>query len=172
MAWFSPLAPTPFDGVAPGTPEKPVEPEVDREAAIRSAQAEASRCGWSAPPGAVFYSPDYGIGFFEPGHGHGDGGLGNPWLYFAGADGRLVSAQVPGTGSAGDIFLQAQFPLHSGRIFGVAGRVIVSLMGLVVAMFSVTGVVIWAKKRRARRRAEELAGVLGPLVPVSPVLQE
>jgi uncharacterized iron-regulated membrane protein len=41
------------------------------------------------------------------------------------------------TGSADDIFLQAQFP-HSGRILGLPGRILISAMGLVVAMLSAT----------------------------------
>ena len=32
-------------------------------------------------------------------------------------------------GSAGDIFLQSMFPLHSGRIIGIPGRMLMSLMG-------------------------------------------
>ncbi|WP_286897655.1 PepSY domain-containing protein [Achromobacter sp. UBA2119] len=64
----------------------------------------------------------------------------------------------PGRGTAADVFTQMQFPLHSGQIGGLAGRVAVAGLGLVVAMLSVTGVVIWWKKRRSRvvsrRRAE------------------
>ena len=69
----------------------------------------------------AFYSPEfgiYGVSFFEPGHEHGDVGLGNPSLFFEGRDGALAGANIPGAGSVGDIFLQAQFPLHSGRILG------------------------------------------------------
>ena len=87
---------------------------------------------------------------------HGDGGLGNPWLYFDARDGSPAGADVPGTGSAGDIFLQAQFPLHSGRIIGLPGRILVSCLGLAVAMLSVTGVVIWFRKRRAKARTDQL----------------
>jgi len=83
-----------------------------------------------------------------------DGGLGNNTLYFDGADGAALGALEPGKGSAGDIFLQAQFPLHSGRIIGIPGRVIVSISGLLVATLSVTGVVIWMNKRRARVKSE------------------
>lgn len=50
--------------------------------------------------------------------------------------------------------MQAQFPLHSGRILGMPGRILVSLLGLVVAMLSLTGIVIWAKKRRSRVLSE------------------
>jgi uncharacterized iron-regulated membrane protein len=46
--------------------------------------------------------------------------------------------------------MQAQFPLRSGRILGLPGRILQSAMGLVVAALSVTGVVIWHRKRRAR----------------------
>jgi len=60
---------------------------------------------------------------------------------------------VPGTGSAGDIFMQSMFPLHSGRIIGVAGRALMSVMGVAVAALCVTGVLIWARKRRARVRS-------------------
>jgi uncharacterized iron-regulated membrane protein len=32
------------------------------------------------------------------------------------------------------------------------GRILMSLMGVIVAMLSVTGIVIWARKRRSRLR--------------------
>jgi uncharacterized iron-regulated membrane protein len=99
----------------------------------------------------------WGVGFFAPGGDHGDGGLGNPWLYIDGRDGHLVLASLPGEGSAGDVALQAMFPLHSGRILGVPGRILVSLMGLAVAGLSITGVMIWARKRRAQAARLQLA---------------
>ena len=66
------------------------------------------------------------------------------------ADGRLLGDRQPWRGTAADVFVQAQFPVHSGRILGLPGRIIISAMGLVVAALSVTGVVIWYRKRRAR----------------------
>lgn len=153
VSLFSELAPSPFAIRAPNPPDQPRAPHIGREQVIALAKAEAEKRNWKLPAGGVFYNPEvgiYGVGFFEPGHDHGDGGLGNAWLYFDGQEGRFISALVPGTGSAGDIFMQAQFPLHSGRILGLPGRILVSLMGLAVAMLSVTGVVIWARKRAAR----------------------
>jgi len=153
MAAFSTLAPSPFADRKPGPADAPIMPALGREAIIGLAEAEAQHRGWRLPAGAVFYSPElgiYGIGFFAPGDEHGDGGLGNPWLYFDGRTGSPAGAEIPGTGSAGDIFLQAQFPLHSGRILGLPGRILISMMGLVVAMLSVTGLIIWWKKRQAR----------------------
>ena len=63
--------------------------------------------------------------------------------------------------------MQAQFPLHSGRILGVPGRILVSIMGIVVAALSVTGVVIWLRKRRSLILRTRQTGIvpLGQPVP-------
>jgi uncharacterized iron-regulated membrane protein len=63
----------------------------------------------------------------------------------------VLSQNVPWRGSAADVFVQLQLPLHSGRILGMPGRIYMSVMGLVVTMLSITGIAIWARKRRARR---------------------
>jgi uncharacterized iron-regulated membrane protein len=157
VSMFSPLSPNPFDARTPVAPEQAREPLVDRARVLEIARGEGEKRGW-APPGGLLYSPEYGVygvGFFTADNEHGDGGLGNPWLYFDARDGSPAGADVPGTGSAGDLFLQAQFPLHSGRIIGLPGRILVSLLGLAVATLSVTGVVIWLRKRRARVRTNE-----------------
>lgn len=150
---LSTLSPNPFDSLSPQPPDQPIEPTLDREAVLELARAEATRRGWTAPAGAIFYANGYGlygVGFFAPGDDHGTAGLGNPWLYLDGRSGQLAGAVVPGEGSAGDIFLQARFPLHPGRIIGLPGRILISVMGLVVATLSVTGLVIWWRKRQAR----------------------
>lgn len=155
VSWFSDLSPSPFASRRPAPPEQPIEPLVDAQRAIAVARAEAQRRGIVAPAGGLFLSTEvgvWGVGFFEAAHEHGDGGLGNPWVYVDSRTGVLAGADVPGTGSAGDILLQSMFPLHSGRIVGLPGRVLMSLMGVLVAMFSLTGVLIWARKRRARAR--------------------
>lgn len=153
VAQVSTLSPDVFSSRTPQPPGKPVVPLLTREAALAVARTEAQRRGWTLPAGGLFYAPAYGIygvGFFAAGNDHGDGGLGNSWLYVDARDGKLAGDSVPGNGSAGDIFLQAQFPLHSGRILGLTGRILISCMGVLVAMLSVTGLVIWLKKRRAR----------------------
>lgn len=146
----SPLTPNPFDTAEY---QKYSSPGIDRASIVQRGLQEAQNQNIDAPLGGIFYSPDfdiYGVGFFTHEASHGDGGLGVPWLYFGGQTGEYLGATIPGTGSLGDIFMQAQFPLHSGRIIGVPGRAIMSFMGLVVAMLSLTGVIIWARKRRAR----------------------
>ena len=166
---FSTVTPTAFDTRTPVAPDKVVEPKMSREQVTRLAMEEGKRRGFEAPAGGVFYSSMfglYGVGFFEPGNDHGDVGLGNAWLYFDAATGAPAGTRIPGTGSAGDLFIQAQFPLHSGRILGLPGRIFISFMGALVAMLSVTGVVIWMRKRKARvaqkRKVKEEAGSGSP----------
>lgn len=156
VSLVSPLTPDPFAALEERPPERPYEPALGRREVLALARAEAQRRGWSDPPGGMFWSPShgvYGVGFHPPGGAHADGTLGNPWVYFDGATGAVSGHDVPGTGSAGDLFLQLQFPLHSGRIGGVPGRLLVSLLGVVVAALSATGVALWARREILRRRA-------------------
>lgn len=154
MSMVSELSPTPFDQRQRAPHNKPIEPAVTYEQILVAAQDEAKRRGWETPPGALRYRSDFGlydVRFFAPeADHHGAGGVGPPILYFDGQDAKPVGQWLPWTGTAADIFVQAQFPLHSGRILGIPGRIIVSLIGVIVAALSVTGVVIWLRKRRAR----------------------
>jgi uncharacterized iron-regulated membrane protein len=161
MALVSEVTPTPFDLRAPADKHRPIEPGPGYAAIIEQAQAEAARRGWEEPAGGAFYSQEYGIygiGFFRPDDDHGAAGVGPAYLYYDGLDGRYLGDRKPWKGTAADIFVQAQFPLHSGRILGLPGRILISIMGLVVAAVAVTGVVVWARKRRARQRAWLKAG--------------
>lgn len=72
--------------------------------------------------------------------------------------GEILDTYVAGTGSAGDIFWDLQWPLHSGHAFGWIGRTLVFLSGVVCLVLYVTGVIRWLQKRRARaKQAERLA---------------
>lgn len=53
--------------------------------------------------------------------------------------------------SAGETFLDWQWPLHSGQAFGLPGRLMVFLSGLACPVIYVTGVLMWWRKRRSRR---------------------
>lgn len=150
---FSELSPSPFRDRKPAPPTQPVEPALSMSEAVARATVFARERGVTEPAGAVFLSPAFGVwgvGFFEGDNHHGDGGLGNPWINIDSRTGAFVGATLPGQGSAGDIFMQSLFPLHSGRIIGLPGRILMTVMGVAVAVFSVTGVVIWARKRKAR----------------------
>lgn len=153
LSMVSEVTPTVFEQRPRAPHDQPIEPKVTFEEMLPVAAAEGLRRGWTAPVGALRYRSDYGmydIRFFAPGEDHGAAGVGPQILYFDGQDGSLIGDWQPWTGTAADMFIQAQFPLHSGRILGLPGRIVISIMGLVAAALAVTGVVIWLRKRRAR----------------------
>jgi uncharacterized iron-regulated membrane protein len=159
MSVISEVTPGPFETRTPRGHHDLIEPKLDYAEILTKAQAEKERRGWTEPIGDVFYDEHFGVftvRFFHPGDDHGAAGVGPAALYFDGEDGRYLGNLEPWRGTVADIFVQAQFPLHSGRILGMPGRIIVSILGIVVAALSVTGVVIWWKKRAARvgRRAK------------------
>jgi uncharacterized iron-regulated membrane protein len=154
MSKISQVSPTPFTSRAPVDKHTPIEPKLSYAEAVEKAKADAQERGWKEPAGSVFYTPEwgiYGVQFFHPGDDHGAAGVGPARLYYDGVDGRYLGDRQPWKGTAADVFVQAQFPVHSGRILGLPGRILISLMGLVVAGLSVTGIVIWWRKRRAAR---------------------
>lgn len=160
MKTVSNYTPTPFEQRTRMSLDEPIEPKVSFADIIARAEADRKARGWDAPVGVVFYAQSYGVygaQFFKPGDDHGAGGVGPAQLYYDSEDGRPVGERLPWVGTAADIFAQAQFPVHSGRILGLPGRILISAMGLVVAALSVTGVVIWWRKRRARKRVRAVS---------------
>lgn len=66
--------------------------------------------------------------------------------------GEILRTMDASTGSGGDIFLQWQWPLHSGKAFGVPGRILVFFSGLASAILFVTGFIRWRQKQSAVSR--------------------
>ncbi len=150
---LSSFTPSPSDLRVEQPKEKPIEPKVSFARVTELARAEGARRGWAEPAGAINYLSAFGyysVSFFFPGDDHGAAGVGPRALYFDGASGSYLGDRIPWEGTAGDLFLQVQFPLHSGRILGIPGRILVSFLGLASAALAVTGVVIWYRKRRNR----------------------
>jgi len=74
-------------------------------------------------------------------------------VWLSGQTGTIVSDRHETEGSAGDKILVWQFPLHSGRALGLAGRILIAFAGLVICFSIVTGLLIWFKKTQQRKRA-------------------
>lgn len=152
VALFSDLTPDIFATRVAVAPARFQEPGVAREQALDLARKLAEKRAWTAPAGAIFYSASYrlyGVNFFYPGEDHDTLGLGHPWLYFDAQYGEYIGDRLPAEGTWGDIYMRAQLPLHTGRIAGLPGRVLVSLLGLAVAGLSLTGLLIWLRRRSA-----------------------
>jgi len=59
--------------------------------------------------------------------------------------------------TGGDAFLAYQRPLHEGDPLGLIGRIVIAIIGLLPAMFVVTGTIMWLAPRRRRRAAKALS---------------
>jgi uncharacterized iron-regulated membrane protein len=75
------------------------------------------------------------------------------------ATGDILQVRDAAHGSKGDVFMQWQWPLHSGQAFGWTGRLLVFITGLVCPLLFVTGVIRWLQKRRAERQKPKRAYV-------------
>ena len=146
-----------------------VRARYDFDAVIARARIEAQQRGWTTPMSGIFYNARYGfynVSFFDRAIGGDASNMNLSNLYIDAQDLRLLGDNEPWVGTAADVFGQLQLPLHSGRILGLPGRLLMSAMGFVVAMLSITGLVIWWRKRGGRRvakatRAQEAAGAFG-----------
>lgn len=66
--------------------------------------------------------------------------------------GDILWVQEPNTGSAGDLFIQWLWPIHSGQAFGLSGRILIFITGLMCPILFITGVIRWLQKYRAKKR--------------------
>lgn len=155
MSLVSDVTPSPFDTRQPSGHHNPITPDLGFSDINSIATDYAAQRGWQEPLGSLWYAREFGLyraEFFRPDEGHGAGGVGHKALYFDGHSGEYLGDFIPWQGTVADLFVQAQFPIHSGRILGLPGRILISFMGIVVAMLSITGVIIWWRKHKARAR--------------------
>lgn len=127
-------------------------------------QAEADRRGFSVERGVyIYYAKDAGAYRYtasttlDVSEDHPQTHL---WL--SAADGRLLRFDEPLGGSAADKTMSWLYMLHMAQVFGLPYRIFVSILGVAVAALSITGILIWMKKRSAKlvgkQRVESLAG--------------
>lgn len=156
MSQISTTTPGPYETIKPAPWGSFIQPQIGFAQAIEIARAEGVRLGLEHPPGGIWYGGDfpfYNISFFDPSNEMGAMGMGLSNIYVSADNGEVLGNYRPWHGTAADVFVQLQLPLHSGRILGLPGRIMMSIMGVMVVMLSVTGIVIWERKRRARRAA-------------------
>lgn len=146
----STLSPTPYD--RPRPPADPSTPRRSFDDILQLSERTAELVDRGYAPAGIYLDREAQI-FMVDFENTSPFMLGFAWAAFDATTGKLIGTQLPGAGSGGDVFLQLQFPLHSGKIGGLAGRILISMIGLAIAMLSITGIVIWLKKRRARSKA-------------------
>lgn len=165
VSLFSPVTPPVFERP---TPEKPGPDRLSFDDAAKRARQEAQARGRPGVVAYLLYSPDlraYGVAVARRNEGDPRTGMGPDWYYLDARDGAVRAHELAGRGTAGDVVMQARYPLHTGLVFGLTGQLLICAAGLATASLSVTGVLVWSAKRRARRRpgAAELSAMRAAL---------
>lgn len=75
---------------------------------------------------------------------------GSTTVLFDANTGEFKRLILPSGQSSGGTVTAWLYALHFGAVFGLPYRIFVSVMGVVVVLLSITGVIIWLRKRRGR----------------------
>ena len=128
-------------------------------AAFRASVAAENRSGPTLKPAVASYDADdnqYRVGFTRSGV-RDYTGLGPVYWYVDAGSGQVAYADDPYRDSAGRVFLRGLYPIHSGQMLGLTGRVLALLLGLAVVEMSITGGWLWWRKRAARKAGAKAA---------------
>jgi uncharacterized iron-regulated membrane protein len=79
------------------------------------------------------------------------GKYGSTVVLFDAQNGALKAVSLPTGQYTGNTLTTWLAQLHMAKVFGLPMQIFVCVMGLVVAMLSVTGIVIWLQKRRSSK---------------------
>jgi uncharacterized iron-regulated membrane protein len=81
--------------------------------------------------------------------------LGDTLVWVHSGTGELLFERSSRSRTTGETVMHWLFPLHSGTAFGHAGKIAMCLTGLAPPLLVLTGLWVWARKRRAERIEEE-----------------
>ncbi|PPK73094.1 putative iron-regulated membrane protein [Methylobacter tundripaludum] len=157
VSLFGTLSPNPVQALPKRSGVQPA-PQLSFEAAIERARTLLPEQARGMQPDFVGYMPAQGVyrvGFQEQGRGESAFILGFEQVFVDADTSQLRGRRGYGSGTPSDKFLAWQFPLHSGQVLGLPGRIVVCITGLATVMLSITGVLIWNRKRKSRGRAAQ-----------------
>lgn len=149
----SSLTPTPHDLRPERPPTDPVEPVHGFRSIVELATREHRRLGWTGPASSASYdhlTGIYAVSFHAP--ADAERNIGAPTIHLDGVTGAVLGHSLPLSGTAADIVVGLPRPLHGGKLGGLPGRILVALAGVATAVLSVTGVIVFLRKRRVRQQ--------------------
>ena len=137
---FSPMEklPDPQSGASEGR----ARISIDRAMAIARAELPGTDIRWVQVPNSE--TAPYLIRFWQK----GEPSFRFPKSYFwlDQYDGSVLAVRHGPQGTATNRILDWLYPLHSGQAFGMFGRIVVALLGLVPAILFATGLIRWRRK--------------------------
>jgi uncharacterized iron-regulated membrane protein len=151
---LTPVSPSARGLQGPESQGRPITPD-DAAAVARAQLPEAVVTGVGMPtaPRGV-----YRVALREPGE---DGERGGAVIFVDPRAGAVLRRIDRTTLTRGDAFLAWQRPLHEGDALGFAGRVVICAVGLLPALFAVTGTMMWLRSRGKRAAPRRHAGAPG-----------
>lgn len=100
------------------------------------------------------YYPQYGIYHYRF---RSDRDVDSDWgrtrMYIDGDSGEVVALYLPTGAAGGDTLTTWLLTLHMAGVWGLPFKIFVSVSGVLLVMLSVTGIIIWQRKRSARLRS-------------------
>lgn len=142
--------------VRPELDQPLVEPAIGWHEALRLGQqymAEQARLeGFSIQrPTALIYRRHLGVYYYRVLSDRDVVTWGRTTVAIDATSGALVGVEIPTGHRAGNTFTSWIMALHMAMVFGWPWKIAVSVMGLVVVLITVTGVLVWWRKRATRR---------------------
>ena len=138
----------PFDAPPPALDPAPVSVSLSQAASI--AMNTAHSLNWPAVPDGVYH--DVARRFWFVYFGKAEvawASAGSYGVFVDDRSGAVTYLRTP-KGTPADVFVNWLSALHMGNVFGTPYKIVLFLLGLVVAGLSVTGVVIWWRKLQSR----------------------
>ena len=136
------------------TTEEPINTAVDY---VRKNYPEFQECSINYP-----YGKDTGVFTFRVNH-HDKVGT-THHLHFNLSNGHLVKAKPYSQFSTGDRINAINFNIHSGKVLGMPGLIIVFLVTLFSAFLAVSGFIIWFNKKMKKNKKNKKRIVLSIIV--------
>ena len=113
-------------------------------------------------PAAIAYYPQYGAYLYRfTSEASVSRSYGDSMVIFSALTGEPLKIVLPRRENAGNALSAWLEALHMAAIWGLPYKILVSLIGLMVTMLSVTGVLIWTRKRSARLERQRRVPDLG-----------
>lgn len=92
--------------------------------------------------------PEVGLYAIRTHHPHDLDDQARLWTYVRMKDGTVFTRRHDNGETAGDGFFALQYPLHSGRIAGTPGQIVVTLAGLATTALCISGMMLVIRRRR------------------------